>query len=147
MAEVRQALAALERRGLDLWNPDHAGGSPLVVDRRGRIFIRTSGEVTNLAGERSLLDADVLELMAPFSIGGVHGPNLVAPRDRLRIVPARVAGEPHVVGTRVTTLSLVALGGRGMAVSRIAEMYDVSVDDVEDALDLERQLSDASLAA
>jgi uncharacterized protein (DUF433 family)/DNA-binding transcriptional MerR regulator len=147
MGEVRQALAALERRGLDLWEPDHAGGSPLVVDRAGRIFIRTTDEVTDLAGQRCLLDSDVLELMAPFSIGGVRGPNLVAPRDRLRIVPARVAGEPHIADTRLTTLSILALARRGMTAIRIAEMYDVPVDAVDDALDLEGQLSDAALAA
>jgi uncharacterized protein (DUF433 family) len=147
MGEVRRALTALERRGLGLWNPKLAGNSPLVVDRAGRIFIRTPEEVIDLAGQPFLLDADVLELVAPFSIGGFEGPNLVMPRDRLRIVPARVAGEPHVMDTRVTTLSLAALARRGMAASRIAAIYDIPEDAVDDALDLERQLSDAALAA
>ena len=38
-----------------------------------------------------------------------RGPDLVAPRPELRIVPGRLAGEPHIRGTRIGTLQIAAL--------------------------------------
>lgn len=146
MPEVRRALKALDKRGLDLWSPDAVPWSPLVVDRKGKIHIRYRGDVADLAGQAPL-DTQWLDPLAAFEADGGNGPNLLAPRPHIRIVPARVAGEPHVVDSRLTTLSLAALASRGMSVSRIAKLYDVEAEVVDEALDLERQLADASVAA
>ena len=146
MREVRRALADLHDHGLDLWSPAAVARSPLVVDRSGRIHIRTADQVRDLSGQQPL-DSDWLDLLGPFDQAGGNGPDLVAPRQHLRIVPARVAGEPHVEGSRLTTLSLAALAERGMRPEKIANLYDVEVVVVDEALDLERQLAGSSVAA
>lgn len=146
MTEVRQALAQLEQLGVELWSPENFRRSPLVVDRAGKIHLRVDDDVRTVDG-RSPLDPDWLDLLGPFDRAGGNGPDLVAPRRHLRIVPARVAGEPHVEGSRLTTLTLAALAGRGVDTRKIAEMYGVSIEVVDEAVDLERQLTDRDLAA
>jgi len=59
----------------------------------------------------------------------------------LRIVPSKVAGEPHIVGSRITSRSLNSLAKRGFDPTTIAEMYGLDRQSVEEAIDLERQLS------
>ncbi|MGI9156817.1 MAG: DUF433 domain-containing protein [Marmoricola sp.] len=59
------------------------------------------------------------------------------------MVPERVAGEPHVENTRLTTQALAGMAARGFAVERVAAMYDVSEIVVDEALELEEQLSAA----
>ena len=146
MPQVRRALAALDRRGLDIWSPVSVGRSPLVVDRAGRIHLRDGDDVNDLTGQVPL-SPDLLDLLGPFDQAGGNGPDLIAPREHLRIVPARVAGEPHVAGSRLTTLSLAALAQRGMSPGQIAGLYDVAAATVEEALDLERQLTGSTVAA
>jgi uncharacterized protein (DUF433 family) len=75
------------------------------------------------------------------------GPNLVLPRPHLRIVPSRVAGEPHVEHSRLTTQTVAALALRGNSTGQIAEMYAEPEHAIAEAVDLERQLSDDSRAA
>jgi uncharacterized protein (DUF433 family) len=146
MPHVRRALAEVERRGLQLWDPDAVGQSPLMVDRAGRVHLRDRGQVTDLRGQL-VLSEDLLDLLGPFAAAGHEGPDLIAPRERLRIVPARVAGEPHVAGSRLTTLSLAALATRGMSHQDIADLYEIDVEPVNQAVDLEHQLDAASVAA
>jgi uncharacterized protein (DUF433 family) len=146
MPAVRRALAELDRRGLDLWRPDADDRSPLLVDRAGKIHIVDKDEVFDLSGQ-SALSRDMLDLLGPFTQAGADGPDLVAPRRHLRIVPARVAGEPHVAGSRLTTLSLAALASRGMSSGKIAHLYELRVDIVDEALDLELQLAGSTVAA
>lgn len=146
MPQVRRALAELDRRGLELWNPEPTGRSPLLVDRSGKIHIRDAEDVTDLVGQAPI-SADLLDLLGPFEHAGGNGPDLVAPRRHLRIVPARVAGEPHIVASRLTTQSLAALANRGMTSEKIASLYDVEVVAVEEAIDLERQLTGSTIAA
>jgi len=146
MPQVRRALAEVERRGLQLWAPDAATPSPLLVDRRGRVHLRIESQITDLRGQLVLAE-DLLDLLAPFVVAGGNGPNLIAPRERLRIVPARVAGEPHVAGSRLTTLTLAALATRGMSHHEIAGLYQIDVEAVDQAIDLERQLNADSVAA
>jgi uncharacterized protein (DUF433 family)/DNA-binding transcriptional MerR regulator len=146
MREVRRALAELDEQGLDLWAPQALDRSPLLVDRSGKIHIRIADQVRDLKGQ-SPLDPEWLDLLGPFDQAGGNGPDLVAPRKHLRIVPARVAGEPHVAGSRLTTLALAALAARGMSADRIADMYDVEAVVVEEAVDLEEQLAGIRAAA
>jgi uncharacterized protein (DUF433 family) len=147
MGKVRRALAELDRLGLDIWSPEAVGRSPLVVDRAGKIHIRTEAEVVDLHGQLRMSGPDVLDLLGPFTQDGVHGPDLVAPRRHIRISPARVAGEPHIAGSRLTTLSLAALATRGMSPDKIGALYDLNRDVVDEALDLERQLAGSAVAA
>lgn len=146
MTEVRRALARLERSGLDIWSPETVDPSPLLVDRAGKIHIRLDSGVVDLRGQL-VVSPDFLDLLGPFSHAGIDGPDLVAPRPHVRIVPARVAGEPHLLGSRLTTLSISALAARGMPAVEIASLYDLDGELVNEALDLERQLAMTSLVA
>jgi uncharacterized protein (DUF433 family) len=65
----------------------------------------------------------------------------------LRIVPTKVAGEPHVEGSRITSRSLAALAARGIELGRIGELYDLSEAVVGEAVALEAQLNPARAAA
>jgi uncharacterized protein (DUF433 family) len=136
MPVVRQAIAALRDLDLDIW--EHSVGVRVLVDVAGRIFVQTpSGAET----PRGQLMAHSLDLVEPFEADGRHGPNLLRPRDQLRIVPGKLSGAPHIVETRIETEALAALRARGFAVDEIAELYPI-VDRaaIDDALDLEAQL-------
>jgi uncharacterized protein (DUF433 family) len=147
MPQVRRALFLIDELGLDPWtNADTYPylASPLCVDRRGQIYVRKGGEVMNLDRQPVLLSGEVLALTAPFDIDGARGPDLIRPRPHLRIVPARVAGEPHIEHTRLTTQTIAALGSRGFSSERIAAMYEQREASIVEAIDLERQLSRAA---
>jgi uncharacterized protein (DUF433 family) len=116
----------------------------LLVDARGFIYVRHGDVVLDGSGQPALPPAEVLELTAPFTDAGLVGPDLVRPRPHLRIVPSKVSGEPHLEHTRITTLTLAALAGRGYSVKRIAVMYDEPEDVIAEALDLEQQLGAGS---
>lgn len=147
MPRVRQALALLADLDLDLWNPGPGDACPLLVDARGLIFVRSGSVVFNESGQAALLPAEVLKLTAPFTDAGLPGPDLVRPRPHLRIVPSKLSGEPHLEHSRITTLTVAALAGRGYVSDRIASMYDEPVGTIAEALDLEQQLSGAQPAA
>lgn len=63
---------------------------------------RTATSVLDLHRQPALLPEDVLGLTAPFGAAGLQRPDLLRPRTHLRIVPAKVAGEPHVAHSRIT---------------------------------------------
>jgi uncharacterized protein (DUF433 family) len=146
MKAVRTALHELASLDLGLWTED---GSPNVaVDRRGRIVLDAEPSPEHPDGQ-AVLDAEALDLLRPLAIGQeVRGPDLVSPRPRLRIVPGKLAGAPHVHRTRIETEALAALQRRGMSTGKIVALYPViQVADVDDALDLEHELQpDLALA-
>jgi uncharacterized protein (DUF433 family) len=140
MPKVREALAALDQLGLELWDSEQSL-SPLLVDTDGKVYLRTGGRVTDLHGADVLPRFETFGLTEPFSLNrDWRGPDLVHPREDLRIVPGKVSGEPHVAKTRITSLAIAALAADGFKVSRIADMYELADVVVEEALDLERQL-------
>jgi uncharacterized protein (DUF433 family) len=147
MTAVRTGLRELAGIDLGLWTEE---GSPnIAVDRGGRIVLNATPSPEHPDGQ-AVLDADALDLLRPLAIGRlVRGPDLVAPRPRLRIVPGKLAGAPHVQSTRIETEALAALRRRGLTVSKITALYPaIDTADVEDALDLERELQpDLALAA
>ena len=147
MPKVRRALVLLDELGLDPWTPAVVGMSPLLVDRAGQVFVRTPDAIFDLRGQPVLLPADVLGLTAPFDAAGGHGPDLIRPRPHLRIVPSKVAGEPHIEHSRLTTQTVAALSERGYPAGQIADMYDESVQAILEAIDLERQLAADTAAA
>jgi uncharacterized protein (DUF433 family) len=143
MRQVRDVLAFLDRQGVDLWQAGGFSAGPLRVDRSGKIWIwHEGGDLTDHAGNVALdLQAEYLDLLAPYGETAHIGPHLVAPRPRLRIVPLKVAGEPHIVGSRITSRSVDALARRGFTSTAIASMYEVVEESIDEALDLEHQLS------
>jgi uncharacterized protein (DUF433 family) len=140
MKAVRRALREIAALKLDLWGED--GAPRVAVDRAGGIVIGYNGGAQRLGGQ-SILDADMLDLLAPFaSREGLHGPDLSAPRPRLRIVPGKLAGSPHIVHTRLESQALGALAEGGLEQAKIYRLYpDVEPAAIEEALDLERQLA------
>jgi len=114
MAEVR---AALDRFSDDLWREVTPGQErpTIAVDAAGQVFHVERSET--VGGQRAF--RDVLDLFAPFG----DGPDLREPDEHLRIVPGRCAGEPHLLGTRLTTRTVAALARRGYELSTIAALY------------------------
>ena len=151
MASVREALEFAAAGGVDFWEAggDNAALSGLRVDRTGRVWVvMPSGELLDAAGDSTLeLEGPYLDLLAPFEQEHARGPHLLVPRPDLRIVPAKVAGEPHAVGSRITTRNLAALARRGFGSVAIADMYGLALSAVEQAVELESQLAPATVAA
>jgi uncharacterized protein (DUF433 family) len=143
MPKVRKAFALLDELGLDQWSQGAGAGSPLLVDWAGEIYVRARGGMLNLHRQPVLLSEDVLGLTAPFESAGLSGPDLLRPRPHLRIVPSKVAGEPHVEHSRLTTQTIAALADRGYPVAQIAAMHDEPEVVIGEAIDLERQLAAA----
>lgn len=92
----------------------------------------------------NVVSEELLDLIAPFPTAeGTRGPDLIAPRADLRIVPGKLSGSPHVVHTRLETRALAALALDGFDVARIQRLYPyVSGAQISQALELEQQLDD-----
>lgn len=142
MSQVRSALSQLGDQGLDIWRPSgDPHRTPLFVDRSGEIFIVGEGQTSTVSGQ-FVMDDEMLEILGPFEVGGGHGPNLVRPREHLRIVPGKLSGEPHLEHSRLTTRAVAALDERGFTIEAIHRLYPKeSTVAISDAVDLERQLS------
>jgi uncharacterized protein (DUF433 family) len=90
----------------------------------------------------TLLLPETLNLLAPFATTHATGPDLRAPRERIRIVPGKLGGAPHIARTRIETEAIAALAARGIARSDIEELYpEAEPEAISDAIDLERQLT------
>jgi uncharacterized protein (DUF433 family) len=146
MKAIRRALREIDALKLDLWS--EAGAPHVAVDRSGGIVIEHDGRAQRPGGQ-SILDAEMLDLLAPFASNeGLQGPSLIAPRPLLRIVPGKLGGSPHIVHTRLESQALSALADSGLAQAKIYQLYpDVEPAAIEDALDLERQLAQNLLPA
>ena len=143
MSVVRLALQDLEARGEHLWAPTGSGRgrTPLLVDPEGRVLVVDPNRgVIDLNGQ-PYLGTDFLDVLAPFEEEGIRGPDLIRPRDHLRIVPGKLSGEPHVEGTRLSTLTIAALADGGMDIEGIRVLYpDFPLVALEEAIDLEQEL-------
>lgn len=139
MAAVKRALAQLEELDMALWT--EKAGPSVVVDRGGGVLVKTGPHHEAEARQR-VLDGE-LDVLSPFPVAdGLRGPDLVAPRPRLRIVPGKLGGSPHVVHTRVESQALAALADSGLPSAKIYRLYpDIEHSAIDDALDLERQLA------
>lgn len=140
MPQVREALEELERRDLDIWaeNP-HQSGSPLRVDQAGRVHL-DDGWAAGTSGQMGMLP--LLDLLGPFEIGQDHGPDLIRPRSRLRIIPGKVSGEPHLENSRITTRAIHALYQRMGDLGSVATLYPhVAHEALEQAVQLEDGLA------
>jgi uncharacterized protein (DUF433 family) len=142
MPAVRQALGQLAELDLRLWSEDT--GPTVRVDRGGNIVVSSQPDAEVVNRQRAL-DAGGEELLSvtdPFwAREGSRGPDLKRPRPRLRIVPGKLGGSPHVAHTRLESQALGALATSGLSDAKIYQLYpQVEHDAIDDALDLERQL-------
>jgi len=107
MPAVRQALGQLAELDLAMWTED--GGPAVRVDRGGNVVLSSTPNA-EVAGRQRVLEVgadDLLSVTDPFLIGqGSRGPDLLRPRPRLRIVPGKLGGSPHVVHTRLESQAL-----------------------------------------
>lgn len=138
MPVVREALAELDRIDLDLWEEER--GFMVRVDRSGAVHI---GPVDNSKPIGPQLPLENLDLIEPFeSESGIRGPDLVAPRPQLRIVPGKLAGAPHLLRTRLETEALASISRRGIEKESVYRLYpNFDRAAIDQALDLETQLA------
>ena len=138
MRHVRDALVQLDEQGLDLWD-GRAEASPLYVDPTGKIVIVTPEAAHDLSGQGLL--SEWLDLLGPFEGTDGSGPDLRRPREHLRIVPGKCAGEPHLDGSRLTTVTVAALTGRGYTLDDVVRLYpNETRESLVEAIDLEHSL-------
>lgn len=150
-AELRRALTLLAD-----WAPGQSGEqdaqpAPLLSDRDGNLALHDGSNGAAAAARQpdgSWPDGRWVDLFARFDAGGASGPDLVHPRPSLRIVPGKVAGEPHLAGTRLTSLSVAALARRGLSMDEIAGLFpDQQRAALGEAVELERELAAGPHAA
>lgn len=120
-----------------------------MVEAGGKVLVRLGTELHDpVTGDVALPDPlHSFGLTGPFRVAGESGPDLIQPRPHLRIVPGKVAGEPHVEGTRITTAALASLVAEGYRPLDVAEMYAIPPEAVEEAESLEKQLGNFLQAA
>ncbi|MGI8423979.1 MAG: DUF433 domain-containing protein [Chloroflexota bacterium] len=136
--KIRQALHELDKRGLDRAQL-HA---LCAVSRKGEIFFELpeEGAVRAAPGQQGAWSG-VLRLVRPYQ----SGPDLLNPRPRLRIIPGKLHGEPHVLNTRIPSAAIYALSTSGYSLEQIRELYPAAEPDaVADAIDLERSIDPAA---
>ena len=140
MPQVKETLEELEFRGLDIWAEEpHESGTPLLVNIDGRVHL-SDGWAAGTHGQMSLVP--MLDLLGPFGTGNRNGPDLIRPRPGIRIVPGKVSGEPHLVGSRITTKSVAALYRRFGDLTPVAALYpEASPETIAQAIDLENTLA------
>jgi uncharacterized protein (DUF433 family) len=148
MPAVRRALRYLrEELDLDLWTDE--GAPNVAVDRAGNVLLlpRSIAPMTDW-GQQQLASADVLNVLEPFALADASGPDLRAPRPRLRIIPGKLAGSPHIAQTRIETIALAALRRRGLETAQIYALYPMAAASaIDQALELEQQLEENLLVA
>ncbi|GAB4331662.1 MAG: hypothetical protein Kow0010_17210 [Dehalococcoidia bacterium] len=136
-AEIRNVLKLLLAEGQ---HPERLRDRVLVAHDR-RLFVVEKGVPVRPDEGRQAAYAEVLDLVAPYA----SGPDLLRPRPRLRIVPGKLSGEPHVEGTRVPSTVLYTLHENGYTAEQICTMYpEVSPEALTEAIDLERALAAAA---
>jgi uncharacterized protein (DUF433 family)/DNA-binding transcriptional MerR regulator len=138
MPAVRRALKQLRTLEMSLFED---GCPSVMVDGSGKIHVKLGESVHDLEGQT--VSEQLLDLIAPFATTeGTRGPDLFRPREELRIVPGKLSGSPHVVHTRLETRALSALARDGYENAAIQRLYPyVSMPQIEQAIDLEKQLS------
>jgi uncharacterized protein (DUF433 family) len=142
---IRKALEDLRNYDLAPWSVGRP--SPLFIDYRGKVIVNVGDAYQD--EHNQIVEPGVLNLIGVFHAQeGTKGPNLIAPRTLLRIVPGKLSGSPHVQGTRIETRVLSAFERDGYDMPHIARLYPtLARDQIEQAIDLEHQLDENLKAA
>ena len=135
MHEVRSVLEQTVQQGFDPWNDDSVH---ICVDLDGRIFLDWTDELRADVHRQSATEStSSIDLLDGFD----GSPSLVRPTPHVRIAPARLSGEPHVLGTRIGTLILLALIRDGYDHATVARLYDLPEMQVREAVQYEMDLA------
>jgi uncharacterized protein (DUF433 family) len=139
MRIVREALAELDRIDLNIWD-EESRRYMVRVTRHGEIYFGPADQPVPVSVQPQL---EALDLIEPFeSEDGLRGPDLVEPRPRLRIIPGKLAGAPHLVRTRLETEALAAIARRGVTKQNLYRLYPrFDQKAIDEALELEQQLA------
>lgn len=143
MPAVRRVLAQLGELDLALWSEDM--GPTVCVDRKGELFVMSEPDAEAVHRQRAMrLGDEAFAVTNPFETSeGSRGPDLIRPRPRLRIIPGKLGGSPHVEHTRLESQALGALAVSGLPTAKIYQLYpSVKREAIDDALALERQLEE-----
>lgn len=145
MPAVRRALAQLGELDLALWTEET--GPTVAVDHGGNVIVTAAKPDAEAPYRQRALaagDDGLLRVIAPFAtVEGSRGPDLYAPRPRLRIIPGKLGGSPHVTHTRVESQALWALALGGLPDAKIYRLYPaLDHEAIDEAIDLERQLAE-----
>ena len=139
MRQVRRALAQLAELDLGLF---HDGRPTVLVQLDGEVLVHPPGDAPrSLDGQ--LVARELLDVIAPFETRErTHGVDLQQPSAFVCILPRKLSGSPHVVGTRIDTQGLAALQRRGFDPKGIVRLYpDLTEAQVADALRVEELLA------
>jgi DNA-binding transcriptional MerR regulator/uncharacterized protein (DUF433 family) len=138
MSEVRRALSLLGELDMDLWSED--AGPAIRVNGAGDVLVSSEPD-PEAAHRQRVLKTEELSVLDVFETTHSRGPNLVTPRSKLRIVPGKLGGSPHLVGTRLESQALGALAVGGLGTPMIYRLYpDFDRQGIEQAISLEQQL-------
>ncbi len=133
MQRIRQALNELDSQGIPHEQYHHV----VEVTRGGQVFIRSGHTLVLADPSRQQAWGEMLDLVRPY----MRGPDLLRPREHLRIIPGKLHGEPHVLDTRVPSSTIFELAQSGYSSEAIRRMYpEVTDEALREAIDLERSL-------
>lgn len=132
---IRQALEQLDERQLSRQELYHI----VAVSAAGDLYITVGEHPVRAEPGMQVAWEEFIPLVRPYS----WGPDLLEPRPRLRIIPGKLHGEPHLAGTRIPSAAVYALYMNGYDIDQIHAMYPTaSLEALIDAIDLERSLSE-----
>lgn len=135
VVELREALDQIERSG---YSRDNLSRILAVSAEDGHLFLQLPDQVIRANSSRQVTMGDVLYLVQPYK----NGPDLLQPRPLLRIIPGKLHGEPHIIGTRIPSLTIGALAQEGFSPEQIHAMYpDATEAALCEAIDFERSLA------
>ena len=134
MPQIRKMIDALEVSGI----PRDRLYRLVAVTEGGQLTIRLSDtEVVTADRGRQELMGDVLPLVLPFGTG----PDLYRPRSVLRIIPGKLHGEPHLVGTRIASAVVFEFERMGYPLAAIQQFYpDADSAALQQAIEFEHSL-------
>lgn len=139
MPKIREALTQLNELDMGLWTEEQ--GPSVKVDLNGNIIVATDPAPEASSRQRTMQDG-FFEVLAPLRTDTTLGPNLHSPSEKIRIVPGKLGGAPHIVGTRLESQALGALALGGVDTPLIYELYpDFDRKGIDEALSLEAQLA------
>lgn len=131
--KIRQALDQLDRQGISREELHRL----VAVLQHGQLVLEI-GDAAMLArpGLQGRMP-EMLPLVRPYQAA----PDLLEPRPRLRIIPGKLHGEPHLAGTRISSATIFALDQLGYDRATIREMYpEAAAEAIDEAIEFERSL-------
>ena len=134
LPDIRRALELLEREGYSREDLTHILA---VSGTDGKLYLQLPEmSVRARPGGQGALP-EVLNLVQPYK----SAPDLLRPRPLLRIIPGKLHGEPHIVDTRIPSLTISALDQAGYTLEQIGTMYpDAPPEALSEAIEFERSL-------